>query len=48
MTYVELFEIVLEECDEDCENCILEKTCKEYDITIEKLKQYLIECEKVL
>lgn len=49
MTYGELLEFLLEECDyTDCGHCILEKTCKKYSTSPEKIKQYLLECEKEL
>lgn len=31
---------------EDCAHCVLEETCKEYNTTPEKTKEYLIKCEK--
>lgn len=49
MDYGELLELLIDGCDNtDCEHCVLEETCKEYNTTPEKTKEYLINCEKEL
>ena len=49
MTYGELLGFIVEECDNtDCQHCILYELCVKYDTTPEKVKQYLLECEKEL
>lgn len=49
MDYGELLEIIIYGCDNtDCQHCILYELCVKYDTTPEKVKQYLLECEKEL
>ena len=49
MTYGELLDFLIEECNNtDCEHCVLDETCKEYNTTPEKTKEYLIKWEKEL